>query len=214
MGGGVEPTTELVFSLVSRTLLSGRSLAPVTSAQVAPPAPILARVARGDAPAMRECLARYGGLVWSLARRHTRSAEEAEDATQEIFLDLWKSAGRYDSSIASETAFIAMIARRRLSDLRRKQSNEPQASADAAPEPVDEGAAPDRCAEASMAAAALQRIRPEQREVLLLACEGHSHDDISRETGLPLGTVKAHARRGLLRIRELLLGVADLEVPS
>jgi RNA polymerase sigma-70 factor (ECF subfamily) len=163
---------------------------------------------------MRECLARYGGLVWSLARRHTRSIEEAEDATQEVFLDLWKSASRYDASIASETAFIAMIARRRLIDLRRKHRNEPQAAAEAAPEAVDERAPPDRCAEAALAAAALEQIRPEQREVLLLACEGHSHDDISRETGLPLGTVKAHARRGLLRIRELLLGGEELEVQS
>ena len=177
--------------------------------------PVLTRVARGDAAAMRECIARYGGLIWSLARRHTRSAGEAEDATQEVFLDLWKSAARYDSSIASETAFVAMIARRRLIDLRRKNKHvaapplgEPQN------DPVDERPAPDTCAEASMAAEALKQIRPEQRRVILLACEGHSHDDIARETGRPVGTVKAHARRGLLRIRALLLGVEELEAPS
>jgi RNA polymerase sigma-70 factor (ECF subfamily) len=176
--------------------------------------PVLTRVARRDTAAMRECLARYGGLVWSLARRHTRSAQEAEDAAQEVFLDVWKSAGRYDASIASETAFIAMIARRRLIDIRRKHRNEGHGPTDAGPEPVDERAAPDRCAEASLAAEALEKIRPEQRTVLILACEGYSHDDISRETGMPLGTVKAHARRGLLQLRALLLGVEDLEVPS
>ena len=64
-----------------------------------------------------------------------------------------------------------------------------------------------------MAAKALDTLRPEQREVLLLStCHGLSHDEIARETGMPLGTVKAHVRRGLLRIREALVGVKDAEI--
>lgn len=175
---------------------------------------MLARVAGGDAAAMRECLARYGGLVWSLARRYAPS--EAEDAVQDIFVDLWKSADRFDPAIASEPAFVAMIARRRLIDrLRRggaRSSVEGVLAADELQEVSDPATLPDRSAEASLATRALGALRPEQRQVLLLAtCEGFSHDEISRKTGMPLGTVKAHARRGLLRIRAALLGVQDPE---
>jgi RNA polymerase sigma-70 factor (ECF subfamily) len=65
------------------------------------------------------------------------------------------------------------------------------------------------CAEARLAAGALARLRPEQRLVLLLsACHGLSHEEIASTVNMPLGTVKAHARRGLLRVREMLEGGA------
>ena len=85
---------------------------------------LLARVGAGDAGAVREVLSRYGGLVWSIAKRFEPS--EAEDAVQEIFLDLWKSAGRYDAALGSEATFIATIARRRLIDRRRTRRRRPQ----------------------------------------------------------------------------------------
>src|SRR5450432_2250571 len=62
--------------------------------------PLLHRVAAGDSAAVRECIAQYGGLVWSLSRRLSRSEADAEDAAQEIFLDLWKSAARFDPTVA------------------------------------------------------------------------------------------------------------------
>ncbi|MCW5803794.1 MAG: sigma-70 family RNA polymerase sigma factor [Deltaproteobacteria bacterium] len=177
-------------------------------------APLLGRVAAGDAAAVRECIARYGGLVYSLARR-SEAGGDVEDAVQEIFLDLWKSAPRFDANIASETAFVAMIARRRLIDRRRtrgrRPSTDPVAEVPAIP---DEANLPDTCAEASQAARALARLRPEQRQVLLLSiCGGLSHGEIGAQTGMPLGTVKAHARRGLLSIRAALLGVQQEDLP-
>lgn len=178
-----------------------------TNSTSAAEAPVLARVAAGDAEATRECIARYGGLVWSLARRFEPS--DAEDAVQEIFVDLWKSAGRYDPSIASEPAFVTVIARRRLIDRRRSRGRRPALEAGVQlPTLVDQGTAPDTLVEANQAARALAALRPEQRQVLLLAtCHGLSHGEIASETGLPLGTVKAHARRGLLSIRAALSGV-------
>jgi RNA polymerase sigma-70 factor (ECF subfamily) len=65
-----------------------------------------------------------------------------------------------------------------------------------------------------MAAQALQQLRPEQQEVLLLSiCHGLSHDEIAGRTGMPIGTVKTHVRRGLARIRATLLGVEEEESP-
>ena len=76
------------------------------------------------------------------------------------------------------------------------------------------GQLPDTCAEAQQAARALDKLRPEQRQVLVLStCHGMSHGEIAAQTGMPLGTVKAHARRGLLSIRAALLGVDQGEVP-
>ena len=161
---------------------------------------------------MQECLDRYGGLVWSMARRYAPA--EAEDAVQEIFVDLWKSAGRFDPAVASEAAFIAVISRRRLIDRVRASKRTPAAAraAAAVPEGIDPGASPERCAEAAQAVRALDALRPEQREVLLLAaCQGLSHDEIAERTGIPLGTVKAHVRRGLLRVRSALLGDAKAQ---
>jgi RNA polymerase sigma factor (sigma-70 family) len=173
----------------------------------AAPSPLLARIAAGERAAMHECLARYSGLVWTIARRF--ESGDAEDAVQEIFLDLWKSAARFDPEVASETVFVAMIARRRLIDRRRTRGRRPVTES-IADDPVvattDSG--PDTCAEASRAARALDQLRPDQRRVLVLStCHGMSHGEIAEATGMPLGTVKAHARRGLLAIRAALLGV-------
>ncbi len=86
---------------------------------------MLQRIASGDAAAVRECIDQYGPLVWSIARRLSRTPSDAEDATQEIFLDIWRSAGRFDASQGSDKVFLAMIARRRLIDRLRKTSAEP-----------------------------------------------------------------------------------------
>lgn len=170
---------------------------------------LLARVASGDPTAVRDCIARYGGLVWSIARRF--EGPDAEDAVQEIFLDLWKSAARFDETVASEATFVAMIARRRLIDRRRSQRRRPPTETITPEAPIaTEAHGPETSAEASQAARALARLRPEQRNVLLLAtCHGMSHGEIAEETGMPLGTVKAHARRGLISIRAALLGVQE-----
>jgi RNA polymerase sigma-70 factor (ECF subfamily) len=175
---------------------------------------ILHRIKQGDKTAVQDCLNKYGGLVWSLARRMSANTDDAEDAVQEIFLDVWKHAERFDENQASETTFIAMIARRRLIDRMRYTKRrimtdslddmllEPQNRADEEMQ---------TSIEAKDAARALNQLRPEQRQVLQLSIvQGLSHQEISDATGIPLGTVKTHARRGLLQVREFL-GMSSME---
>lgn len=169
---------------------------------------ILQRIADGDQNAVQECLKSYGGLVWSLARRMLRNTDDAEDAVQEIFLDVWKNAERFDQSQASETTFIAMIARRRLIDRIRHLQRRITADSidDVLAEPsVRSDKTLETSVEAREAAKAMDQLRPEQRQVLQLSIvHGLSHQEIADATGMPLGTVKTHARRGIIQVREIL----------
>lgn len=172
------------------------------------PASILQRIAAKDKTAAQECLSAYGGLIWSLARRMCPNADDAEDAVQEIFIDIWKNAERFDATQASETTFVAMIARRRLIDRLRKSQRQPQVNSieDMTVEPVkSQDKQMQASVEASQAAEAMNALRPEQRKVLQLSIyQGMSHQEIADATGMPIGTVKSHARRGLIQIREVL----------
>jgi RNA polymerase sigma-70 factor (ECF subfamily) len=172
------------------------------------PETLLSRIAAGDPNAVGDCLERYGGLVWSLVRRFLGQSADAEDAAQEIFVDLWRNAPRFNPALASESTFVTLIARRRLIDRRRRMQRHPEPGPlpESVPERPGGGTAlVDVRDEAARAAAALDALREEQRRVLQLAVyHGLTHEEIARVTGLPLGTVKTHARRGLIRVRELL----------
>jgi len=170
---------------------------------------IFERIAAGDATAIGECMDTYGGLVWSLARRYTESAADAEDATQEIFLEIWKSAARYDASMGKETTFIATIARRRLIDRARASARRPESQEYDDTLPVDPLTIDQDAGAVAVDVAAAQRalaaLGEDQREVLLLGIvEGMTHSEIATATGKPLGTVKTQMRRGLIRLREML----------
>jgi RNA polymerase sigma factor (sigma-70 family) len=168
----------------------------------------LQRIARGEQAAVQECLARYAGLVWSLAKRFLGNASEAEDAVQDIFIELWKKADRFNPLLSSESTYITMVTRRRLIDRRRQIVRRPELVS--LPENIASSQQPgtkqvDMVDEASKAAAALQELKPEQQRVLKMAVyQGLTHEEISQHTGLPLGTVKTHARRGLIKLQEVL----------
>jgi RNA polymerase sigma-70 factor (ECF subfamily) len=168
--------------------------------------PILPRVALGDPLAVRACINRYERLVWSLARKLSLDGADAEDAVQEAFVSLWESAHRFDPARGSEPLFVAMIVRRRLIDRIRARGRRPQT------EEIDDNLPsdaphPERAAEAALAARAVLQLRPEQQRVLVLTTrDGLTHEEIAERTGMPLGTVKAHARRALLKLRSVLFG--------
>jgi len=171
-------------------------------------APLLARVAAGDQEAVKACLDRFANLVWSLARRFTSNPTDAEDAVQEIFIELWSSAARYDPDKASETTFVAMLARRRLIDRLRKTKRQPEIeelSVAADVQQADLGPGIEVVDDAARAASLIRTLKPEQQQVIKLAVyEGRTHQSIADTLQLPLGTVKTHLRRGLLKVREAM----------
>jgi RNA polymerase sigma-70 factor (ECF subfamily) len=170
--------------------------------------PLLPLVASGDRMAVTRCIRRYGPLVWSIARRLSPTSEDAEDAVQEIFLDIWRHARRFDGTLGSEKVFVTMLARRTLID--RLRSLRPRLRAET---PIDdvleqEGPATSRAERDAELDEARQLLRslplPQQRVIALSLVHGMSHAEISSSTGLPLGTVKTMLRRGVLRVRESL----------
>lgn len=177
--------------------------------------PVLAEVAVGNSDAIATCLNRYSGMVWSLALRNCPDSQAAEDAVQDIFLQLWQAAGKFDPTVASESTFVAMVARRRLIDLHRKQKNNSAISAsekqlDAV---VDQKQTPACTAEindeARRAEEMLGELPREQQEVIRLSVyDGLSHSRIAESTGLSLGTVKTHIRRGMIDLRNRLFPAA------
>lgn len=168
--------------------------------------PLLPSVAQGDNQAIASCIERYSGLVWSLARRFLRDTGSAEDAVQEIFVEVWKVAARFDPAKGSEVAFIATLARRRLIDRVRRQAvrkedlslaDEPTASA---PLPEQQLAGREDLARAKELVASLQ---PQMRQAIELALyHGLTHAEVSAEMEVPLGTAKSLIRRGLDQVRQ------------
>lgn len=171
---------------------------------------VLTRIASGADGAMDECLDQYGGLVWSIAKRICRNSAETEDAVQDAFVSIWKTADRFDSSKSSEKTFIAMVARRRIIDRQRAVGRRPNTSTLEEDTPMASQSASSASAlelqeEAQRAREMMTHLRVDERRVLELAVDGGlSQSEISQQTGLPLGTVKTHARRGLMRLREML----------
>lgn len=169
---------------------------------------ILERIAGGDRKAVAACIDTYSGLVWSLARRFLANDADAEEAVQEIFMEIWSTAARFDAAVAGEATFISMIARRRLIDRRRKLAREP------ASQPIDEiqhalsedgEKILEASAETRRVIDVLRTLKPEQQEVIRMSSWlGMSHGAIAHETGIPLGTVKSYMKRGLNTIREAL----------
>lgn len=189
----------------------GQSETPVQAGSACQPAPQdygpLQRLAAGDSGALAECVEKYRGLIWSLARRFSPNPADAEDAVQEVLIDVWRYAGRFNPALGSEVNYVGMITRRRLIDRHRKRRRQPDAAT--MPETFDVPAREERdpaelAEEGLRARQSLERLRPQERQVIELFVHGMSHSEIADSTRLPLGTVKTHARRGLARLREML----------
>lgn len=168
---------------------------------------LLQQVAAGDSQSVQRVIDAYGALVWSIARKYFGRSAEAEDAVQDAFIAVWKAADRYDPEVAAESTYIAMIARRRMIDRLRKQARRPSTQTlDSSPELEVESS--DRLVDEEQVQTVLRVINeldPPQPEVIKQSLmEGLTHPEIAEKMGLPLGTVKTHIRRGLIKVRTAL----------
>jgi RNA polymerase sigma factor (sigma-70 family) len=179
---------------------------PAVDEAVALDAAAVARVAGGDAVALRELYDRYGKVVYSFAYRLTGDATLSEECVQDVFVALWRRATDFDPTRAKLTTWLFIVARNRAIDLGRQKARRPELRDDlepagSAPDPADLAAGAD---EAQRVAEAMAELPEEQLAVLRLAYfDGLSHAEIAELIGIPLGTVKGRVRLALERLRSL-----------
>lgn len=176
---------------------------------------ILQRIAAGEMSAVEECLSVYGTLAWQIARKYTNTSADAEDASQEIFIAIWKNAGRFDPAKSPEGAFICLVAKRRLIDrLRMQRRPLAMAASRSMLEPVSENFHQKLHLklDAGPIVQALKGLSPSENELIRMSIyDGSSHGEIAEKIGLPLGTVKTRIRRGLNKIRRSLGILTDIK---
>ena len=169
---------------------------------------IVALVARGDDVALGELYDRFGRLAYGLALRVLRDERLAEDAVQEAFLAVWRSATRFVPERSAARTWILTLVHRRAVDLVRREERRRTEPLDEAPEqPTDDST--DQLAwlqfERQRVQAALRALPDQQREALELAYYGgFTQAELADRLGLPIGTIKSRMFNGLARLRELL----------
>jgi RNA polymerase sigma-70 factor (ECF subfamily) len=172
---------------------------------------LLGAVARRDRHALRRLYDRFGGQVLAVGLRVLSSRADAEEVTQEVFVEVWSRADRFDPERGSARAWLMGIARNRAIDrLRRRQADSRMAEA-VRDEERPRGPTPVEDAEArelrDRVRAALMSLGPEQRTALELAYyEGLSQSEIAERLDAPLGTVKSRVRLAMERLAQLLPG--------
>jgi RNA polymerase sigma-70 factor (ECF subfamily) len=162
---------------------------------------LMDRLAAGEQAALGEFYDRYAGLVNALALRILRDGADAEDIVQEVFLQAWRQAARFDTARGTPEAWLCTIARSRALDRLRKRASRREDSDAAAPVAT---AAP-RNEEALAVRKALAGLNDDQRRALELAYyEGLTQTEIAARLEEPLGTVKTRMRTAMIRMREVL----------
>ncbi|MCK2140205.1 sigma-70 family RNA polymerase sigma factor [Streptomyces sp. WAC00276] len=179
-----------------------------------PPAPSTAQEAEiadgiraGDARCLALAYQRWGGMVQGLATRSLGDPLEAEDVTQQVFLAAWRGGAHYRPERGPLAAWLVGIARHKIADALASRTRRSVLTAAAAslPQGPDPAAQPEICLDRVLVRAELARLPDPHRRVLWMAYFGElTQAEIAARTGLPLGTVKSHARRGLHRLRASL----------
>lgn len=173
-------------------------------------AALLKRSGRGDRDAFAALYDATASRVYGLAVRVVRDRAQAEEVTQEAFLDLWRQASRFDPTRGSASSWILTIAHRKAVD--RVRSAEAASRREETYESRQHQVAHDTTAEAAHASFEARRVRhaleeltPAQRQAIELAYfDGYTHTEVARMLDLPLGTAKTRIRDGLIRLRDFM----------
>jgi RNA polymerase sigma factor (sigma-70 family) len=159
----------------------------------------------GDEHALRMVYDRYGGAVLHLALRTLGNRADAEDVTQTTFVAAWQGRETFDPDRGGMLGWLLTIARRKAIDRLRSATREARVADTirALPEPATPGETPERVLDRLVVADELAQLPAEQRRTLELAFyDDLTHPQIAAVTGLPLGTVKSHIRRGMANLRQ------------
>lgn len=169
---------------------------------------LVVEVAAGDHDAFANLYDAVAPMVLGICRRVVIDVDQAEEVTQEVMLEVWRTATRYDPTRGSATAWIAVTAHRRAVDrVRSSQSSrsreEHTPTATAASDPVAEQVEVEE--EHQLVGRALSRLTALQREAIELAYYGgRTYREVAVHLDVPLPTVKARMRDGLQRLRREL----------
>jgi RNA polymerase sigma-70 factor (ECF subfamily) len=164
------------------------------------------RVARGDERALSELYDRYSRPVYATGVRLLRDVTLAEELVQDAFTNVWRRAGSFDLERASFATWLHHITRNRVVDLARKRKVRPISVGEDPLRTVPSGPEPEASVDSWDVARALSRIPGEHREVLTLAYfEGLTQNEISQQTGVPLGTVKSRTTAALKRLHQAMV---------
>jgi RNA polymerase sigma factor (sigma-70 family) len=168
---------------------------------------LVALVARADDGALAELYDRFGHVAYGLAVRVVRDPALAEDAVQEAFLAVWRSAARFVPERAKARTWILTVVHRRAVDIVRREEPRRTEPLEAAPPPsanLTEDEAWLRL-QRTRVQEALRKLPDQQREALELAYfGGFTQAELADRLGEPLGTIKSRMFTGLARLRELL----------
>src|SRR5918992_3983194 len=169
-------------------------------------------VAQGDEQALSELYDRYSRPVYATGIRSLGDVHLAEELVQDAFTSVWQGAASFDSSRASFATWLYRVTRNRVVDLARRRRVRPQSAGEDRLHAISGGPEPEAGVDGWDVAGALSRIPEEHREVLTLAYfEGLSQREISRRTGVPLGTIKSRTTAALKRLHRSLLNPAAEE---
>jgi RNA polymerase sigma-70 factor (ECF subfamily) len=170
---------------------------------------LVALVARGDEAALGELYDRVSRVAYGLALRVLRDERHAEDAVQEAFLQVWRSAATFRAERARASTWILTLVHRRAVDLVRREERRQADPLTDEMQVAASGELTDEAAwlrfERERVQTALAQLPDVQREALELAYYGgFSQSELAERLGVPLGTIKSRMFAGLARLRELL----------
>jgi len=174
---------------------------------------LLARVAKRERAAFEQLYDRYANILYATAMKFLKEDADAQDVVQDVFIQIWDKAKLYDPAKGKPLTWALTLTRNRSIDRIRAIQRRTRLRDDFEKETVlDESAGVreslsgvDASEKSQVLRDAVGRLSPEQRKVIELAFfRGFTQSEIADRLGEPLGTVKARARRGLMKLKEIL----------